>query len=92
VPDRWFPQGTLDRESYAFGMLFGAKEEQSYPRKIGADAWFDRSEAEKFEIFEQTFPLPNNEILTLLTFTDEEMMTERDTSWSYRHKLRHDRE
>jgi len=66
-------------------MLFGVKEEQSHPRKIGADAWFDRSEAEKFEIFEQTFPLPNNEILTLLTFTDEEMMTERDTSWSYRH-------
>lgn len=84
VPDRWFPQDDLDRESYAFEALFGSKVEQSHPRKIGADAWFDRAEAKNYEIFEHTFPLPNNKILTLLTFTDENMMDERDTSRSFR--------
>jgi len=86
VPDRWFPRDELDRESYAFDTLFGARVEQAHPRKIGADAWFDRSEAERYELQEHTFPLPNNEILTLLTFTDAEMMEERDVSWSHRRR------
>ncbi len=50
VPDRWFPQEDLDRESYAFDTLFGSKVEQSRPRKIGADAWFDRPEAQQIRI------------------------------------------
>jgi hypothetical protein len=37
-------------------------------------------------MLEHTFPLPNDEILTLLTFTDAEMMEEKDNSWSYRRK------
>jgi Zn-dependent peptidase ImmA (M78 family) len=76
VPDRWFPQESVDRESYAFDTLFGSGTEQAYPRKIGADAWFDRSEANRYELLEHTFRLPNNETLTLLTFTDSEMMEE----------------
>jgi hypothetical protein len=86
VPDRWFPRDDLDRESYAFETLFGSKVEQTHPRKIGADAWFDRREAERYEMLEHTFPLPNDEILTLLTFTDGEMMEEIDTSSSYRRR------
>ena len=84
VPDRWFPQDDLDRDSYAFEALFGSKVEQSHPRIIGADAWFDRAEAQNYELFEHTFPLPNEKILTLLTFTDENMMEEHDTSRSFR--------
>ena len=86
VPDHWFPRDELDRESYAFDTLFGSKVEQVHPRKIGADAWFDRHEAGRYELLEHTFPLPNNEILTLLTFMDGEMMEERDTSWAYRRR------
>jgi Zn-dependent peptidase ImmA (M78 family) len=86
VPDRWFPQDDLDRDSYAFDTLFGSKQEQVHPRKIGAEAWFDRSEANRYEMFEHTFPLPNDEVLTLLTFTDEEMMEEWDTSRSFRRR------
>jgi len=37
-------------------------------------------------MLEHTFPLPNDEILTLLTFTDGEMMEETDTSWSSRRR------
>jgi hypothetical protein len=86
VPDRWFPRDDLDRESYAFETLFGSKVEQTHPRKIGADAWFDRREAERYEMLEHTFPLPNDEVLTLLTFTDGEMMEETDTSWASRRR------
>lgn len=85
VPDRWFPRDELDRDSYAFETLYGSKVEQTHPRKIGADAWFDRRGAERHEMLEHTFPLPNDEILTLLTFTDAEMMEEQDT-WSYRRR------
>jgi len=63
VPDRWFPRDELDRESYAFETSFGSKVEQTHPRKIGADAWLDRREADRYELLEHTFPLPNNEIL-----------------------------
>jgi Zn-dependent peptidase ImmA (M78 family) len=84
VPDRWFPQDSLDRDSYAFDTLFGSKVEQIHPRKIGADAWFDHPEAARYELLEHSFPLPNSEVLTLLTFTDGEMMEERDSSWSFR--------
>lgn len=86
VPDRWFPREDLDRESYAFDALFGSKVEQPHPRKIVADAWFDRRDAERYMMLEHTFPLPNDEVLTLLTFTDGDMMEERDTSWSYRRR------
>ncbi|SHH42017.1 ImmA/IrrE family metallo-endopeptidase [Bradyrhizobium erythrophlei] len=86
VPDHWFPRDELDRESYAFETLYGSKVEQARPRKIDADAWFDRRGAERYQIFEHTFPLPNDEILTLLTFTDAEMMDERDSSSVYRRR------
>ena len=79
-----FWEMTWIRESYAFETLFGSKVEQTHPRKIDADAWFDRQEAERYEMLEHTFPLPNDETLTLLTFTDGEMMEEIDTSWSHR--------
>jgi hypothetical protein len=84
--DHWFPRDELDRESYAFETLYGSKVEQTHPRKIDADAWFDRRGAECYQMLEHTFPLPNDEILTLLTFTDAEMMEEKDNAWSYRRK------
>jgi hypothetical protein len=36
------------------------------PRKIGADAWFEFRGADNYELQEQSFSLPNKEILTLL--------------------------
>jgi len=55
-------------------------------RRLDADAWFDRRGAERYQMLEHTFPLPNDEILTLLTFTDAEMMEEKDNAGSYRRK------
>ena len=40
------------------------------PLKIGADAWFEFRGVERYEIQEQSFSLPGNEILTLLILPD----------------------
>ena len=42
VPSRWFPKDTLDADSFAFGVLYGGNADDAMPRKIGAEAWFDR--------------------------------------------------
>lgn len=49
-------------------------------RKIGADAWFDQHGADRFDIPEQTIRTGSGETLTLLVFSDEEMLEELDTS------------
>jgi hypothetical protein len=76
VPDRWFPRKDLAAESFAFGVLFGHKAEDKFPRKIGADAWFDRAEAERYEVREQTIQTGDDEILTLVTVSDDDMLRE----------------
>ncbi len=78
VPKRWFPQASLDAESFAFGVLFGGKPDDPIPRKIGADAWFDRREAERYELHEQTYRTGPDEILTLLTISDAKMLEDAD--------------
>jgi len=80
VPERWFPQDELDSDSYAFDILFGQKVEETIPRKIGADAWFDRNEAAKYEIREQTVRIRDGEILSLLLIDDERMIDDEATS------------
>ncbi len=62
----WFPKEDLDPESPAFDLLFRGGREDGIPRKIGAEAWFDFRGADRYEIQEQSFSLPNAEILTLL--------------------------
>lgn len=76
VPQRWFPRAELDHESFAFAILFGSSAEDHIPRKIGADAWFDRRDADEFEIYEQTVRIGNDEILTLLLITEDRMLEE----------------
>lgn len=80
VPDRWFPQDQLHADSYAFDILHGPGDEQPAPRKIGADAWFDRREADKYEVQEQSFSVGQGEILTILNFIDCDMLEEWETS------------
>lgn len=76
VPQKWFPQEALDSESYAFDILFGKKPDDSMPHKVGADAWFDRRDASRFEIQEQTWRSSSGEILTLLIINDANMFDE----------------
>jgi Zn-dependent peptidase ImmA (M78 family) len=69
----WYPKEELDPESPAFDLLFRGGREDGIPRKIGADAWFDFRGAERYQIQEQSFSLPSNEILTLLVLPDSAM-------------------
>jgi hypothetical protein len=76
VPSRWFPRDDLDADSYAFDVL-RRTEDRSRVVKIGADAWFDRNEASRYEIFEETIRVGASEILTLLTLSAHEMLDDR---------------
>src|SRR5215211_4690008 len=73
LPGWWFPREELDAESFAFEMLFGSAAESSFPRKVGAGAWFDFRNADRYEIQEQSFLLPNQEVLTVLTIPTESL-------------------
>ncbi|HRX40354.1 MAG TPA: ImmA/IrrE family metallo-endopeptidase [Parvularculaceae bacterium] len=77
VPTRWFPRDELDHESSVFSLLYGAGAEEAFPRRVGADAWFDRSEAAHYEVLEQAFALPDQQVCAIITFPDEKMLRER---------------
>ena len=66
----WFPVKELDRQTFAAEMLFNGSAEQNFPRKIPADAWFDFKGADRFEVEEQSFLIPDEEILTVLKLPD----------------------
>lgn len=71
VPTWWFPRADLDPDTFAFEILHSKATEDTFPRKNGAGAWFDFRDVDRFEIFEQSFPLPNDEVLTVLTIPQE---------------------
>lgn len=75
VPDRWFPRDDLAAEGFAIAVLFGGAAEDRFPRRIGADAWFDRFDAERYEVHEQTIRIGDDEILTLVRIDDDRMLS-----------------
>ncbi|TAY52950.1 ImmA/IrrE family metallo-endopeptidase [Rhizobium leguminosarum] len=84
VPERWFPQNDLDRQSGAFDIQFGQGTEQRHPQRIGADAWFDRHDASRYDVHEQTIRTMPGETLTFLLFRDQKMLSEEDDRRSFR--------
>ena len=80
VPARWFPRDELDSESFAFDLLFGKGQEERHPRLIGADAWFDRDEAQFYELREHSVRTSRDEILTLLMLSDDGMLEDWGSS------------
>lgn len=74
IPDRWFPRHELDSESSAFAVQFGRNAGTSHLAKIGADAWFDRYDADRFEVREQTVRYLGNCSLTLVVLDDDKML------------------
>jgi IrrE N-terminal-like domain len=75
IPEHWFPRDELAAESSAMDVLYG-KNRFNRRVLVGAEAWFDRRDASRFEVYEQSFKISDQEILTLLVFTDEEMLQE----------------
>ncbi|RWX21859.1 ImmA/IrrE family metallo-endopeptidase [Rhizobium leguminosarum] len=67
VPGYWKPKDDLDPESFAFELLHDPlSKDEGFPRRIGADAWFDNWAAERYEIFEQSFRIPGEGVITIL--------------------------
>ena len=85
VPERWFPQEHLDAESFAMSVLYGRQSDNAFPRKIGAEAWFDRRETERYEVLEQSVRIGEGEVLSLIVLTDAGMLDDEE-NWSYRRK------
>jgi len=83
IPEHWFPQADLDAESYAFETLHG-QGERSRRALIGADAWFDRRGADRFELYEQSQKISEGEILTILVFKGNEMLEESTGGYNVR--------
>lgn len=71
VPGWWYPLEQLDRATFAADMLFNGAAEQNWPRKIGADAWFNFRNCDRFDVEEQSFMLPGEEVLTVLTIPED---------------------
>lgn len=72
IPGYWFPKADLDRESFAFELLHNANtQDQNFPRKIGADAWFDNWGAPQHEITEQSFRVPGEGVITILLLSHD---------------------
>ncbi|MBD8066038.1 ImmA/IrrE family metallo-endopeptidase [Devosia sp. PTR5] len=67
IPGYWFPRDELDAESFAFELLHNPDaRDEGFPRKIGADAWFNTNGADRYEITEQSFRVPGEGVVTML--------------------------
>jgi hypothetical protein len=44
--------------------------DEGFPRKTGADAWFDRAGSDRYEITEQSFFAPDEGVVTILRLHD----------------------
>jgi Zn-dependent peptidase ImmA (M78 family) len=74
IPERWFPRAELHHESSSFPLLFGKAQEEVNPRRVKASLWFDQRDATQFDVLEQAFALPNNQICSILTLPDPRML------------------
>jgi hypothetical protein len=61
----------IDARSFAFGVQFGSRSDDSAPRKISADAWFDRQGAARFMVREQTIRVSRGETVSLVLLDDK---------------------
>lgn len=73
----WFPRSDLDPQSHAFGLVFGNGTDQSTPRTVKASLWFDRRDAERYELQEQSVRMTDGDVLSLLLVTDPRMIDEQ---------------
>ena len=73
VPRKWSPKPEIDQASQGFSLLFQDRPNQPTAKRVGAHTWFDRREAERFDVWEQSFKTVEGEVLTVLTFKDQKM-------------------
>lgn len=62
-------------KSFAFGVQFGGRSDNNAPRNVSADAWFDRNDAARLMVREQTIRVANDETVSLIII-DKKMTNE----------------
>lgn len=66
----WFPTNDLSHETSTFNMLHRPTPQTMPPRSTSAATWFERWDASRFELVEESFRVAAGEVLTLLRFKD----------------------
>ena len=75
IPERWFPRMNLDSDSYAFDLLRTAKR-RSGRELVRGDAWFDSHGADQHSLYEDSFKILDDEVLSILVFCDDDALEE----------------
>jgi hypothetical protein len=70
VPSRWRLKAALDEATFAYDYIRGANPATG-SGKQSADAWFENSDSEKYEILEECVPYRPGQVLALLYLPDE---------------------
>lgn len=71
IDSSWFPKECPDHDSFAFDLAFDAQKRPMGARKIGADTWFDRRNADRLEIFEDSIRVGDS-VYTILILEGRE--------------------
>src|SRR5262249_51147190 len=77
VPSRWRLKQELDAETFAHDFVRG-RNTASGSGKQSAEAWFENSDAYRYEIVEECIPYRTGQVLVLLYLSDEMLETEMD--------------
>lgn len=77
IPRRWRLERRLDEESFAYDLLKLGKQSGGL-RKQPADVWFENSDADDFEVYEDCIQGKNGEVLVLLYLESDMMEAEFD--------------
>ncbi len=85
VPSRWRPKERLDKDTFAHDFVRGVSTSGS--GKQSAEAWFENSDADKYEITEECVPYRPGQVLVLLYLSDAMLDAPRDwDDWRTRYR------
>lgn len=70
IADVWFPKESPEPESFAFDLSFNANKAPAGPRKVQASAWFDRRDASRFELTEDSVRVGDS-VYSILLLEDD---------------------
>lgn len=86
VPSRWRLKQRLDADTFAYDFVRGGNAASGSGRQ-SAEAWFENSDADRYEIREECIPYRTGQVLVLLYLSDEMLETETNwDDWRTRHR------
>jgi hypothetical protein len=77
IPSRWRLKQELDPDTLAYDFLRGGNTAPG-SGKQSAEAWFENSDADRYEVVEECIPYRTGQVLVLLYLSDEMLETEMD--------------